>query len=161
MASRQRAQRNALGVGSASPLTLRALWGADLLPEALGDFKCPRESCALRGSCVRTASISSWPRVLAISLKRSAANARTGRFRKLQCHVAFELFLALPDAPAYELASLIVHTGAAGGGHYTAYVRSPSGTWLLCDDAAAPVPVTEARVLAAEAYMLFYKRPVG
>jgi hypothetical protein len=72
---------------------------------------------------------------------------------------------ALPVAPEatavqqYELVGVVTHHGhSMHGGHYTAYVRSTSGSslWLHCNDSVVEV-ASEAQVLQCEAYMLFYQ----
>jgi ubiquitin C-terminal hydrolase len=42
-------------------------------------------------------------------------------------------------------------------GHYTAFVRHPSGDWYHIDDTNVTL-VGPAEVAAAEAYLLFYER---
>ena len=54
----------------------------------------------------------------------------------------------------YRLYAVVVHSGVLEGGHYVAYVKR-RGTWYLCDDASVE-PVSQERVLAAQAFMLFY-----
>ena len=74
-------------------------------------------------------------------------------------HVSFQmLWPAIHDEPPYILRAVIVHTGEAGGGHYTTYVRAQDHAWYFCDDWQSPRPVTEAEVLGAQAYLLFYDR---
>jgi len=54
----------------------------------------------------------------------------------------------------YELSSVIVHKGKIDSGHYISYSRE-GNDWFLFDDSKV-VLVSEAEVLAAEAYLLFY-----
>ena len=56
---------------------------------------------------------------------------------------------------SYRLYAVVVHSGVLEGGHYVAYVKR-RGRWFLCDDASVE-PVSETRVLAAQAFMLFYE----
>jgi ubiquitin carboxyl-terminal hydrolase 22/27/51 len=58
------------------------------------------------------------------------------------------------DPPAVIALHCIALQGDISGGHYVAYVRS-CGAWFCCDDAWVTL-VSEAEVLAAQAYMLFY-----
>ena len=57
---------------------------------------------------------------------------------------------------------MVNHFGAAGYGHYTAFVRDlfavgGPGPWLRCDDSSvAEVPADDVRSSAA--YVLFYAR---
>lgn len=54
----------------------------------------------------------------------------------------------------YELAGVIVHKGKLDSGHYVSYSRE-GDDWFMFDDSKV-VLVSEADVLAAEAYLLFY-----
>ena len=83
--------------------------------------------------------------------------------RKNDAHVRFPLVLDLSPyvsdaSPSssyyYRLYAVVVHSGVLEGGHYVAYVKR-RGTWYLCDDASVE-PVSQKRVLAAQAFMLFY-----
>lgn len=58
----------------------------------------------------------------------------------------------------YDLTGVICHHGTAGGGHYTAYaLNNITNDWYEFDDSYV-VQVDPATVLAAEAYVLFYRR---
>ena len=52
----------------------------------------------------------------------------------------------------------MVHSGSAGGGHYTAFVRAQDNFWYFCDDSHSPTRRRTGDVLAAEACMLIYER---
>jgi ubiquitin carboxyl-terminal hydrolase 22/27/51 len=54
----------------------------------------------------------------------------------------------------YDLAGVIVHKGQIDSGHYVNYTRD-RGEWFLFDDSKV-VLVSEADVLGAQAYILFY-----
>lgn len=54
----------------------------------------------------------------------------------------------------YELSGVIVHKGKIDSGHYVSYSRE-GGDWFAFDDSKV-VLVSEAEVLAVEAYLLFY-----
>lgn len=54
----------------------------------------------------------------------------------------------------YELSSVIVHKGKIDSGHYVSYSRE-GNDWFMFDDSKV-VLASEAEVLAAEAYLLFY-----
>lgn len=54
----------------------------------------------------------------------------------------------------YELSSVIVHKGKIDSGHYISYSRE-GDDWFMFDDSKV-VLVSEAEVLGAEAYLLFY-----
>lgn len=55
---------------------------------------------------------------------------------------------------AYELSGVIVHKGKIDSGHYVSYSRE-GNDWFMFDDSKV-VLVSEADVLSAEAYLLFY-----
>lgn len=101
------------------------------------------------------------PRVLNVHLKRFEGDFES--MRKNDAHVRFPLVLDLSTyvsdaSPSssyyYRLYAVVVHSGVLEGGHYVAYVKR-RGTWYLCDDASVE-PVSQERVLAAQAFMLFY-----
>ena len=54
----------------------------------------------------------------------------------------------------FELSSVIVHKGKIDSGHYVSYYRE-GDDWFMFDDSKV-ILVSEAEVLAAEAYLLFY-----
>jgi ubiquitin carboxyl-terminal hydrolase 22/27/51 len=54
----------------------------------------------------------------------------------------------------YELSCVIVHKGKIDSGHYVNYARE-GNDWFLFDDSKV-VLASEAEVLGAEAYLLFY-----
>lgn len=115
------------------------------------------------------------PRVLNVHLKRFEGDFES--MRKNDAHVRFPLVLdvspyvsdATPSSSSasnssssssgrlssYRLYAVVVHSGVLEGGHYVAYVKR-RGRWFLCDDASVE-PVSETRVLAAQAFMLFYE----
>jgi ubiquitin C-terminal hydrolase len=105
------------------------------------------------------------PPVLVLSLKRFRQDVR-GRTRKLSGHVSFEEELdvsALCDASlqhpcTYQLRGVVEHSGGLSSGHYVAYVRrAGDSAWHYISDRHVR-PATQAQVLGAEAYLLFYER---
>ncbi|GAC99907.1 ubiquitin carboxyl-terminal hydrolase 2 [Pseudozyma hubeiensis SY62] len=70
------------------------------------------------------------------------------------------------DRPIYDLYAVDNHFGGLGGGHYTAFAKSPAdGKWYEFDDSSVrPVANSEA-VKSSSAYLLFYRRrttrPIG
>jgi hypothetical protein len=58
--------------------------------------------------------------------------------------------------PIYNLASVVVHRGTMGGGHYVAYCRRGDDWYLFNDESVSHVP---AEVVAnCEAYVLLYEQ---
>ncbi|XP_021208198.2 ubiquitin carboxyl-terminal hydrolase 32 isoform X2 [Bombyx mori] len=60
----------------------------------------------------------------------------------------------------YSLYAVVSHSGQMSGGHYVAYARNPSGTWLCYNDSMcrALPPSAEPPIDPATAYLLFYER---
>lgn len=109
------------------------------------------------------------PRVLTLHLKRFQQGAT---LRKVQKHVPFPIELDLApyccsrgededtrtSVPTrYVLYGVVEHAGRMSGGHYTAYVRGAGGSWFHASDSRV-VSVTQQKVLASQAYLLFYCR---
>ena len=128
-----------------------------LVGEGVNDFCL--EGCGYRDCRARKLSVSRWPQVLCIHLKRLVRLPPDYSLRKIATDVVFRPEL-VPDAgaPTYCLRSMCVHSGSAGGGHYTTYARKHSNDWYHCDDSQVPRPVDAAEVFAAQAYFLFYER---
>lgn len=58
----------------------------------------------------------------------------------------------------YDLSGIICHRGSFGGGHYTAYAINPfDNEWYEFDDSRV-TQVEAAEVMAAEAFVLFYRK---
>ena len=103
-----------------------------------------------------------WPRVLVLHLKRwEVVPGPVYRLRKNNDAVSFESVLNVGDGGGvYDLRGVVNHSGAAGGGHYTAFVRAQDNFWYFCNDSPpeAPRRVPAATVLASQAYLLVYER---
>ena len=134
------------------------------------------------GTVMQTATkmlaIQSTPEVLTIHLKRFEQHGV--RLNKVNKHVSFPRILDLDafcDEHAsrsvyddgeigirYELYAVVEHHGKLDSGHYTAFIKdtliktdgTPNKWWQISDD--VPRPVSEADVLRAQAYLLFYER---
>jgi len=130
-------------------------WGLEPL-----DDLCPRATCRAQGRRSKRTELIKWPQVLVVTLKRwRVLSLSPYRRQRVPTHVGFKLaWSAEHDRPPYLLRSLVVHSGEAGGGHYTAYVRGQDNVWYFCDDWYAPRQVAVAEVLGAQAYLLFYER---
>mmetsp|Transcript_18020 Transcript_18020/g.29596 ORF Transcript_18020/g.29596 Transcript_18020/m.29596 type:complete len:897 (-) Transcript_18020:327-3017(-) len=130
-------------------------------------------------------SIHRAPPILTIHLMRFQRNSK-GRLQKLAGHVSFPSILDLfpfscnslgtpcpgpslcpghaehtashskKDELQYRLYGVVVHGGGLGGGHYTAYVLHKEQWYYFSDTHLSRR--SEAEVLAAEAYILFYQR---
>lgn len=79
----------------------------------------------------------------------------TTRFKKSAKAQQSNGYIPLPQpALIYELTGVIVHKGKIDSGHYISYSRENSD-WFLFDDNKA-MTASEAEVLGANAYLLFY-----
>ncbi|ETS64541.1 hypothetical protein PaG_01006 [Moesziomyces aphidis] len=70
------------------------------------------------------------------------------------------------DKPIYDLYAVDNHFGGLGGGHYTAFAKSPAdGKWYEFDDSSVRPVANPESVKSASAYLLFYRRrttrPIG
>ncbi|KAJ1598983.1 hypothetical protein NDA14_006720 [Ustilago hordei] len=70
------------------------------------------------------------------------------------------------DAPIYDLYAVDNHFGGLGGGHYTAFAKSPAdGKWYEFDDLSVRPVANAETVKSSSAYLLFYRRrttrPIG
>lgn len=145
---------------------------------AASDAVCgEREPAPPRQPALKFIELVSLPPVLTLHLKRFAVNARATQ--KVATHVPFPLELNLapfcgprespetlaqlvqpqPGGSRYALVGVVEHRGSFMGGHYVAYVRSSAepGRWHYFSDTHVR-EATEATVLAAQAFLLFYAR---
>ncbi|XP_063389066.1 LOW QUALITY PROTEIN: ubiquitin carboxyl-terminal hydrolase 32, partial [Cydia fagiglandana] len=58
----------------------------------------------------------------------------------------------------YRLYAVVSHSGQMSGGHYVAYARNPSGTWLCYNDSMCRELGPSPPIDPASAYLLFYER---
>ena len=70
------------------------------------------------------------------------------------------------DRPIYDLYAVDNHFGGLGGGHYTAFAKSPAdGKWYEFDDSSVRPVANPETVKSSSAYLLFYRRrttrPIG
>lgn len=146
--------------------------------EKLGaqDYVC--QKCGGQQSATKQLSIKSLPPCLPIHLKRFEHSGKDSG-KKLSAKVKFPLSLdmhpytskarvqtkatksqpprvadKIRDAARYNLNSVVVHKGGIDSGHYVSFARD-GHEWFLFDDSKV-VLASEAEVLGAEAYLLFY-----
>ena len=124
------------------------------------DVRCSLPSCRALRTQTKEERIHSWPPVLVLHLKRWEFDRRTRRATKVEREISYETVLPIGREHLYHLVGVVVHHGRAGGGHYTAYVRSPAHTWFHYNDARAPQPCATEDALGAKrsAYLLFYEK---
>lgn len=129
------------------------------------EWKC--DGCHQKVKATKQLSIAVAPQVLVLHLKRfSGLSMFAGKISK---HVSFGLTMSLPFADprsaskgsvSYDLTAVLVHHGhSTHSGHYIAYIKAPNGQWHEMNDSQVSV-VSSAKVLQAQAYLLFYTRSV-
>lgn len=134
-------------------------------PEILqGDNSYRCNACQGFVTAVKRFSIRRAPNVLMLHLKRFdryRKDIRSIEFPE-QLNLSPFMFGKPPGLRVrYILSAVLVHQGSSRQfGHYTAYVRSAEGQWLLKDDSSSRV-VPLSTVLRQQAYILFYSRIVG
>ncbi|XP_015208501.1 ubl carboxyl-terminal hydrolase 18 [Lepisosteus oculatus] len=146
-------------------------------PQKLTDRnKCYCNYCGEKKTTEQVFKLTSLPKVLVIHLKRFQCSGST---RKLNCKVSFPEILDFQkilhedqhelnkgQMYIYELFAVIVHSGTAMFGHYTAYIKSPGEqTWYHADDSSistaswADVKSTYGSSSGSRsAYMLLYRK---
>ena len=104
------------------------------------------------------------PKILNFHFKRFEGDFKSMRKNDIHVDFPFDLDMSPYHAhdcketnhdAAYELYSVVQHSGVLEGGHYVAYVRR-DGAWFLCDDAVVR-EADENEVKSSQAFMLFYK----
>ena len=79
-------------------------------------------------------------------------------YRKNDTKITFEDSMPVAGKTLpYKLRAVIVHHGRDAAGHYIAMVRDKNRRWYKCDDFTPPTRMTDARVMTADPYMLFYE----
>ena len=114
----------------------------------------------VEGRRVKSDTLSRWPAVLVVHLKRwDVVSLDPFIRRKVPTMVSYETLLVVDvNQPAYHLRGVVEHHGDAGGGHYTSIVRAPDNFWYRCDDEQSPERVPTASALNAQAMVLVYER---
>nr|XP_039270024.1 ubiquitin carboxyl-terminal hydrolase 20-like [Styela clava] len=142
---------------------LSAFFSAD---ELKGDNMYSCNKCNKLRNGMKYCKLLKVPEVLCIHLKRFRHEYLMSYSSKISSPVSFPItglnlrqFLA-QDSPStcttYDLSSVIVHLGNAGGGHYTSYAKNiVDNNWYEFDDQFI-TQVPESTVANAEAYVLFY-----
>lgn len=107
--------------------------------------------------------ISFWnlPHILIIILKRFSIDG----IRKIQTHVDFPItgldlskyVDGYKSNNVYDLYGVCNHMGGIMGGHYTAYVKKPSGKWVHHNDTRCS-QIDPDKVVSPNAYCLFYRK---
>ncbi|CAK8674247.1 unnamed protein product [Clavelina lepadiformis] len=144
---------------------LSAFFSAD---ELKGENMYSCDKCKKLRNGVKYCRLLELPEVLCVHLKRFRHEYLTSYSTKISSSVVFPLQgldlsqYAAPDCASrqrvYDLSSVIVHQGSAGGGHYISYCKNPrNGNWYEFDDQYV-TQVDASAVASAEAYVLFYSK---
>ena len=121
--------------------------------------ECQFHGCRAADCRRQSYRVATWPRVLVIHLRRWNYNIAQGNADKRKEHVEFGEEFRPEETIDYALRGVVVHSGPAGRGHYTAFARGPTeSTWHYYDDSCEPRATTSANVLAAQAYLLVYEQ---
>ncbi|KIR51079.1 ubiquitin carboxyl-terminal hydrolase Ubp16 [Cryptococcus gattii Ru294] len=136
-----------------------------------GDNKYHCEKCKCKANATKSFKVDQAPPVLTLHLKRFSVNynpysgrARAEKFNqpiKFEQNLDMAPYMVDPKSPGskYRLFGVTCHRGTElRFGHYTSYVRSPSGQWFHADDDDVS-PVQLEQVLNDKtAYLLSYIR---
>ncbi|KAF8468917.1 hypothetical protein BDZ91DRAFT_656190 [Kalaharituber pfeilii] len=160
-------------------LTLQECLERFTTPEKLGvsEYNCSKCAGSTQQEATKQLTVKRLPPVLCIQLKRFEHSAYGSS--KIDTRVRFPIQLDMtpfttrakrkppgtknggsaqsqgpPMTFMYELLTVVVHHGQINTGHYISYSRS-GGQWFRFDDSVVSL-ATEAQVLAAKAYLLFY-----
>ena len=106
-------------------------WGTEPLLDE--DDICTNQSCKATKQRTKEIQLIRWPQVMTIQLKRWEVISYVPFWReKVDAHIGFDLvWPAAHNRPPYQLRSVVVHSGAADAGHYTAYVRAQDESWYF------------------------------
>ncbi|AWO98165.1 putative ubl carboxyl-terminal hydrolase 18-like isoform 2 [Scophthalmus maximus] len=144
--------------------------------ELRGIDRCFCAKCGIKTPSKQGVKLLSLPRILCVHLKRFR-NSR-GYTRKLDCQVTFPETFDFSEIARegfatdfaqneckYTLYAVVVHSGSAMCGHYTAYVRHRGNQgWYYADDSFIrqasweDVQRTNGKYNSTTAYMLMYRR---
>lgn len=150
--------------------------------ELQGEDACYCERCGEKQPSKQGFKLCSLPKILCIHLKRF--RSENGLTKKLHCKVTFPKTLNFTSNlqqdqlsesfkkgdSTYSLYAVVVHSGFAYCGHYTAFIKSPRGQeWYYADDSSVHQATwddiqstfggqTSYRTFSGTAYMLLYRR---
>ena len=120
---------------------------------------CTFPGCTAQERRRKAFTVSRWPQVLVVHLKRWSFRTTTRTFDKLNQNIKLDLEFHPHASAHYRLRGVVEHHGNAYAGHYTAFARGPrEAQWHHYNDAAKPRAVESNDVLAATAYILIYEQ---
>ncbi|KAK2744043.1 hypothetical protein FQN57_004496 [Myotisia sp. PD_48] len=162
----QKKKKQAQGGGevkSVPPPTLQGCLEGYTSPEKLAASEYGCSQCGSNEGVTKQLKLRKLPVILCMQLKRFERNRSVSE--KVDTKVSYPITLnMLPYTTRpnchnrsrfqYDLLSVVVHIGDLDSGHYLAYCRHGE-QWFKFNDDRVTV-VTEAEVLGADAYLLFY-----
>ncbi|KAI9103202.1 hypothetical protein DFS34DRAFT_646590 [Phlyctochytrium arcticum] len=128
-----------------------------------GDNKYRCDRCAMLVDAVKRVTIEVAPEVLTIQLKRFDIFGRGKNCGKVDFPESLDITPSMTSSRShgkYDLYGIVCHHGKTPNrGHYTSFIKGPTGSWTFFDDDSA-IKCKLERVLEekTEAYMLFYTR---
>ena len=136
------------------------------LADAISEFERPQpltgvdrwqcDTCRGRVNAQTQSLISRLPDVLIVNLKRFTYTATRG-LEKLTHMVEYPMTLEIPGNHL-SLSAVVLHSGSATSGHYTALVADRAGHWRSYNDQHVR---DTTDILSSDAYILFYKRLIA
>lgn len=165
-------QRHAQGVRGRAARQAAEGGGSIAGASSSGESETEEVLVEVRSPATKQVLLWALPPVLVLNLKRFMQTER-GRMRKNDRHIAFPAELDLAPfchreaavpASLYRLYGVVEHHGSLHSGHYVAYCREAAGSpegeggeWQYLSDTCVR-HVAMDKVLASEAYILFYRR---
>lgn len=152
------------GIGPSSTATLKGCLDSFTSPEHLMADAYNCDQCGTPQKATKQLQIKKLPAILCLQLKRYEHTFAVSE--KVEGRIDFPLSLNMlpyttnPDVRidrskyVYDLSTAVVHKGKLDAGHYYAYCRQ-GDQWVLFNDDRVTV-ASEAEVLNADAYLLFY-----
>lgn len=104
-------------------------------PEFLkGNDKFFCDNCCSLQEAQKRSTVTKWPQILCLHLKRFKYDERIGQHRKLPYRIAYPMQLRTPTDQLMSLFGVIIHVGSGpNSGHYKAVVKS-GDKWVMFDD---------------------------
>ena len=104
-------------------------------PETLrGNNKFFCECCCSLQEAQKRSTVTKWPQVICLHLKRFKFNEQIGQHLKLPYRIAFPMELRTPTNRLLTLFGVVIHVGSGpNSGHYKAIVKN-EGRWVMFDD---------------------------
>jgi ubiquitin carboxyl-terminal hydrolase 8 len=129
----------------------------------IGDNSWFNEATGKKEDIMKGASFWSFPKILAITLKRFSPDGS----QKINNVIHFPLEnLNLskyvngynPNSYVYDLFGVCNHMGNVTGGHYTAFVKNVAGQWIHYNDNVVEIVQDPNIIVSPMAYCLFYRK---